>query len=647
MPWWACYVRLRVYGPEPRLAASRGRGVYGVAGAHSYAADRDGADELIALVALNMGYRSSSPTPGLPEDCDETGLRAVHHVTGRCSPSPSASPRLHTQPSRRLSAGPELRVRCVTTSASPRSGSAAAALPQRLEQRDPARARLHHRPPGRRTLTSPNSEGLAPRLSPQVAPVPAAGAISKPCPRAGRVAARPAHRALGRLLSPPPRPCQRPSPRSRTRSCPRSAHRVGARGRSAEDAFTVPPHTGRPGSLLAIELSPGGPASVRRLTTSRIGRLPHGPATGAQPPRRTARGRSAVAGTRHRPAVACACSRRTIPRLARLGPMRVAVRRPRSRRIRCRLRRWPTWSTWAAPFRGAASLVDDEPGVRSIERLLARTRPDGVVVGTPPSSHAELWIAALEGGAHVICEKPFVSTVDEADRVLATAAAADCESPSNHQYRDEADLPRRQGADRRHRRGPARLLPGLAAHGPAAVGRDDAVARRHAEPDAVRGRLPSRRPAARPLRELPEAVYARRSSGLDQTREADAVHLVMLEFSGGRLAQITIDRLCRAGTRYIELRAGLRGGVTAGIARRPRAAADGYEARRAAGDPPPLRAGGRRLGGARACTEEARPQPAQPRRGGDGHPLPRDRGRSPGRSRAVRRAAARHGTACA
>ena len=30
---------------------------------------------------------------------------------------------------------------------------------------------------------------------------------------------------------------------------------------------------------------------------------------------------------------------------------------------------------------------------------------------------------------------------------------------------------------------------------------------------------------------------------------------VMLEFSGGRLAQITIDRLCRAGTRYVELHA--------------------------------------------------------------------------------------------
>ena len=54
---------------------------------------------------------------------------------------------------------------------------------------------------------------------------------------------------------------------------------------------------------------------------------------------------------------------------------------------------------------------------------------------------------------------------------------------------------------------------------------------------------------------LPEAVYARHSSGLDPTHDADAIHLVTLEFPEARLAQITIDRLCRAATRYLELRA--------------------------------------------------------------------------------------------
>jgi predicted dehydrogenase len=55
--------------------------------------------------------------------------------------------------------------------------------------------------------------------------------------------------------------------------------------------------------------------------------------------------------------------------------------------------------------------------------------------------------------------------------------------------------------------------------------------------------------------ETPAAVYARHSPGLDTERDADAVHVVLLEFSGGRLAQITIDRLCKAGTRYVEVRA--------------------------------------------------------------------------------------------
>jgi predicted dehydrogenase len=55
--------------------------------------------------------------------------------------------------------------------------------------------------------------------------------------------------------------------------------------------------------------------------------------------------------------------------------------------------------------------------------------------------------------------------------------------------------------------------------------------------------------------EPPVAVYARSSPGLDSAQVADAIHLVLLEFPGGRLGQITIDRLCKAGTRYVELRA--------------------------------------------------------------------------------------------
>src|SRR4029450_13146698 len=74
------------------------------------------------------------------------------------------------------------------------------------------------------------------------------------------------------------------------------------------------------------------------------------------------------------------------------------------------------------------------PAFESIEHLGGSPPPGLVIVGTPPSSHAELSIRALEGGAHVICEKPFVSTVEEADRVLATAAATGRNGAVNPRY---------------------------------------------------------------------------------------------------------------------------------------------------------------------------------------------------------------------
>src|SRR3989442_1699917 len=55
--------------------------------------------------------------------------------------------------------------------------------------------------------------------------------------------------------------------------------------------------------------------------------------------------------------------------------------------------------------------------------------------------------------------------------------------------------------------------------------------------------------------ELPHALSARYSAGTDADRRADAIPLVTLEFPRGRWAQITINRLCPSGTRYVEVRA--------------------------------------------------------------------------------------------
>lgn len=54
--------------------------------------------------------------------------------------------------------------------------------------------------------------------------------------------------------------------------------------------------------------------------------------------------------------------------------------------------------------------------------VIARDDIDLVDIVTPGDTHAEIAIAALEAGKHVLCEKPLANTVDEA-RAMADAAA--------------------------------------------------------------------------------------------------------------------------------------------------------------------------------------------------------------------------------
>jgi predicted dehydrogenase len=53
--------------------------------------------------------------------------------------------------------------------------------------------------------------------------------------------------------------------------------------------------------------------------------------------------------------------------------------------------------------------------------LLARDDVDVVVLSTPPSSHAEIAMAALQSGKHVLCEKPLARTPAECRQMLDAA----------------------------------------------------------------------------------------------------------------------------------------------------------------------------------------------------------------------------------
>jgi predicted dehydrogenase len=67
--------------------------------------------------------------------------------------------------------------------------------------------------------------------------------------------------------------------------------------------------------------------------------------------------------------------------------------------------------------------------------MLTEVRPDIALIGSPPATHYAMASMALDSGAHVLCEKPFMSTLDEADRAIALARSKKRLLRVNNQYR--------------------------------------------------------------------------------------------------------------------------------------------------------------------------------------------------------------------
>ncbi|GGM79750.1 oxidoreductase [Dactylosporangium sucinum] len=72
----------------------------------------------------------------------------------------------------------------------------------------------------------------------------------------------------------------------------------------------------------------------------------------------------------------------------------------------------------------AASRLGWAEAVTDWRALIARDDIDVIDICTPGDSHAEIAIAALEAGKHVLCEKPLANTVDEARAMVAAAVKA-------------------------------------------------------------------------------------------------------------------------------------------------------------------------------------------------------------------------------
>ncbi|MFO0809732.1 MAG: Gfo/Idh/MocA family oxidoreductase [Gemmataceae bacterium] len=192
------------------------------------------------------------------------------------------------------------------------------------------------------------------------------------------------------------------------------------------------------------------------------------------------------------------------------------------------------------------------PVFPDVERLLVATQPDILAVVTPPERHFEHAKLGLEAGCHVFCEKPFMTNLDEADAIIALSRQTGRMVVVNNQYRFMNI----------HRAVKERI-------GQPDFGNLlflDARQTFYTTPSTEAGwRGQDVRRTCKEFgthifdlcrfffAEDPISIFARMPKG-DRPNGPDYLTLVQLEFSGDRVAQITLDRLSRGPHDYLTIR---------------------------------------------------------------------------------------------
>jgi scyllo-inositol 2-dehydrogenase (NADP+) len=87
---------------------------------------------------------------------------------------------------------------------------------------------------------------------------------------------------------------------------------------------------------------------------------------------------------------------------------------------------------------GVMTSRDVADAVPDLDSLLARS--DLIVVASPNATHFEIAKAALEADKHVVVDKPFTATVDQADELIALADSRDRKLAVFHNRRWDSDF---------------------------------------------------------------------------------------------------------------------------------------------------------------------------------------------------------------
>lgn len=184
--------------------------------------------------------------------------------------------------------------------------------------------------------------------------------------------------------------------------------------------------------------------------------------------------------------------------------------------------------------------------------LLDRTHPDLVIVATPPDLHAAHVREALESGAHVLCEKPFVSRLEEADALIELATRRGRLLAVNNQYRYMriySEVERQIASGALGELYQAQVWQQMF-HPPEKETNWRSRLDRYTLFEFGTHALDL---LAFFFGDLPAAVTAR-TPKVPHGYASDVLAVVLIDFPGGRLATMNLHRVSRAPFRYLEMR---------------------------------------------------------------------------------------------
>lgn len=192
------------------------------------------------------------------------------------------------------------------------------------------------------------------------------------------------------------------------------------------------------------------------------------------------------------------------------------------------------------------------PVFATLDELLGKARPDILAIVSPPALHFEQARQGLMADCHVFCEKPFTTTLAEADALVALARERKRVLVVNHEFRYL-----RTHAALKQAIGTPEFGELVFVHAyqsfrrpdvPEAGWREEGVQRTLKEFGIHVLDLCRHLFAAEPVR-----LHARMPRGGD-AGGPDHLDLVTLDFPGDRAAQVTLDRFARGRHRYLDLR---------------------------------------------------------------------------------------------